>query len=278
VVVGEEYNESKHSNAGASNVQRVPHRKVIVWGELYTFPMQPQTQVPSPYQNVPVQQQVQPPPAPGGESPPPYKKVDWSTFPQYGSMRKQLKWCKRTLAADRLLWVLPYFYHDQPGICVVDGTDCTNEIVYENYTEEMKELLKTWPVMSDMDSGRSMIGTYCPECTQVLFAAIAIRRLLSQERQKKTMNFWSKLYGRFQKRKHQFWSTVSAKVKSEEEDVAKWEELYAPFITLAKKDKLPVYMVDTNETIVIIKKDILDEKYAVKTEEKEEEKKEGKNA
>ena len=228
----------------------------------------------SPYQNDPA---VAGPPVPAssedGLESVVYKQVDWSSFPRYGSLKRQLKWCKKTLLADRLLWVFPYFYHNQPGVCVVDGTDCADSLIYQKYDEEMKEILIHWPVMSDMDGGRALTGTYCPACMSVLLTAIAIRRMMSTQRQKKTMNPFTRLYRAFQKKKHQVWGMISLpNTDGEKDEEKKWEDAYAPFITLAKKDKLPVYMVDTNETIIIIKKEILDKKYNV--EEKKEVKEE----
>ncbi len=198
-----------------------------------------------------------------------YKHVDWASFPRHGSLRKQMRWCRKTLAADRFLWVFPYFYHNQPMKCVVDGTDCEDPEIFKHYPDEAKELLTTWWMKSDMDGGRSMMGTYCPECAKVLLTALTIRKMISDQRKRATQSLWSKLSEKFQRKRHQYWGAIQAAV-SEKKDERAWEEVYAPIIEQFKKDKLPVYHVDTNETIIIIKKDVLEEKYGKKEEKAEE--------
>jgi RNase P subunit RPR2 len=146
----------------------------------------------------------------------------------------------------------------------VDGTNCEQDVIFEQYTEEQKALLRDWWMKSDMDNGRSMMGTYCPSCASVLLTAIKIRHMISQQRQRETMNFFGKLYERFQKKQHQYWGQIQAMSRKKEK--GPWEDVYLPIIAQCKEDKLPVYHVDTNETIIIIKKDVLDEKYGKKEE------------
>lgn len=196
--------------------------------------------------------------------------VEWSSFPRMGTPKQKLKWCRKTLSADRLLWIFPWFWHNAPGKCVVHGTDCGHPLVYQLYTDEMKEVLKHHPILSDMDKGRPLMGTYCPACVDVLMMAMTVKASVSEQRVQESM--FGKLADRFMKKKHSVWQSlrvpVPAFMRAPDEKPA-WEDIYTPFITQARADKLPILMIDENTTIITLHKPTLDKKYGVKEEVKE---------